>query len=88
MTLSSLLLISQALLVLGSSYFTIFQISVKTKMRHQKSQPHETLAQGLLWAKIKHDEVRFLKILTFEEELPYGAVLKLALWLSTLFSAV
>ena len=35
-------------------------VSVHVFRSHQKSQGHEILALGLIWANLKHDEARFL----------------------------
>ena len=36
-------------------------LSVHVFLSHQKSQLHEILALGLIWANLKHDEARFSK---------------------------
>jgi len=36
-------------------------LSVHVFRSHQKSQGHEILALGLIWANLKHDEARFSK---------------------------
>ena len=36
-------------------------LSVRVFRSHQKSQGHEILALGLIWANLKHDEARFSK---------------------------
>ena len=35
-------------------------LSVHVFLSHQKSQLHEILAQGVIWAWFEHDEARFL----------------------------
>ena len=35
-------------------------LSVHVFLSHQKSQLHEILAQGVIWAWLEHDEARFL----------------------------
>ena len=41
---------------------------------HQKSQGHDILALGLIWAILDHYEARFSKLLIFKGGSPYGPV--------------
>ena len=49
---------------------------VRVFQSHQKSQIHEILVLGLIWANLKHVEARFFEILIFKWGSPYGPVLK------------
>merc|ERR1711923_549683 len=54
---------------IGYNFVRVFQ-------SHQKSQIHEILALGLIWANVKHFEGRFSKFLFLKGGSPYGPVLK------------
>ena len=55
-------------------------ISDKIFQSHQKSQGHDILALGLIWANLDHYETRFSKFL-FLRGSPYGPVVKIR-WIS------
>ena len=51
-------------------------VSVHVFRSHQKSQAHEILTLGLIWANLDHHEARFPKF-WFLRGSPYGPVLKI-----------
>ena len=60
-------------------------LSVRVFRRHQKSQGHEILALGLLWANLNSKSPIF-EILIFKGGSPYGPVLKIC-WISDKYSS-